>query len=79
MTHNRIAHLHPDYIFSIVRRPADWTPTRINDVPPEEEVLSQHYVASFEEALEDLVRCNGLSLKHGLKTWAVVHSPGGNL
>ena len=34
------------------------------------------YVASDEEAHDDLVRCNQLAMTHNLNKWAVIQSPG---
>jgi hypothetical protein len=41
------------------------------------QVLSTAPVASLDEALDDLLRCNRLSLAHRLDTWAVIHAPAG--
>jgi hypothetical protein len=41
------------------------------------QVISISQVASFEEAHDDLLRCNTLSLTRGLDRWAVIHTPDG--
>jgi len=79
MIKNRIANLQPDYIFAIIDKPEGWEPKRIDEIPPEGKIVVKEYVASYEEALDDLVRCNKLSLARGLDTWAMVLSPGGGL
>ena len=71
---NRITENQPDYVLSIVRKPTDWRPRNYFDVPPSGKVLSQHLVASYPEAHDDLVRCNRLSLHQSLDTWAVIHA-----
>ena len=76
---NRIANAKPDYLFKIVRRPEGWQGETLEDVPPDGEVLSVDYVASFAEARDDLLRCNGLSLEKNLDQWALVQSAGGEL
>jgi hypothetical protein len=76
---NRIAHLQPDYIFLTIRRPQGWVPEGFGDRPPKAEVLSSEHVASFEEARDDLLRINRLSVRHNLDTWAVVISPDAGL
>lgn len=79
MIKNRIAHLQPDYIFAIVIKPAGWEPTRFDEVPPGGKIASKDLVASYEEANDDLVRCNKASLDCALDTWAVILSPEGGL
>jgi hypothetical protein len=76
---NRIIHFQPDYILAIVRRPSGWHPPRIDAVPPGQEIVSKDYVASYEEAYDDLVRSNHLSLERGLDTWAMIQSPEASL
>lgn len=78
-TQNRIFRNQPDYLFSIVRRPPGWVPASIDDAPAGAEVLSTELVASFDEAHDDLVRCNKLALRQDLDKWAVIQSAGGNL
>lgn len=74
---NRVRQLPPDFVFAIVRRPPGWVPTSPEDSPPVSQVLSTAPVASLDEALDDLLRCNRLSLAHRLDTWAVIHVPAG--
>ena len=76
---NRISGTQADYLFMIVRRPPGWQPESPIDIPPRGEVLSVDYVASFEEARDDLIRCNQLALMKNLDKWAVVQSGGGEL
>ena len=78
-TKHRIALLQADYLFMIVRRPTGWEPSKPDDTPPEGAVLSVDYVASYDEAREDMLRCNQLAMRQGLDKWAVVQSPGGDL
>lgn len=68
-----------DYLFIIVRPSRDWQPTALDDVPDDGEILSVDYVASFDEAREDLIRCNHLALRHQINKWAIVQSTGGEL
>ena len=74
MSKNRITQGQPDYIFLIVKRPKGWRPRNYFDVPSNAEVVSKTYVASYEEAHDDLKRCNRLSLHNSLDTWAVVQA-----
>jgi hypothetical protein len=76
---NRLSGTQADYIFAIVRRPAGWKPKSLRDVPPKSEIFSQEPVASFEEACEDLIRCNQLAMRHRLKKWAVILHPGSDI
>ena len=76
---NRLRHTQPDYLLVIVRKPDDWVPSSLNDEPPAGAVRAVFQVASYEEAHDDLLRCNRLATRRGLKEWAVVHSPGTNL
>ena len=76
---NRITTARTDYLFKIVRRPQGWQPGTVDDIPPGGEVLSVDYVASFDEARDDMLRCNGLSLEKNLDKWAVVQSAAGEL
>ena len=75
MNKNRISQLQSDYIFTVVRKPRGWLPADIASVPPTGEVLTRDYVASYEEAVDDLKRCNNYSMEQGLNTWAVIESP----
>ena len=74
MIRNRLTQLQPDYLLTIVARPRDWRPTHLADAPIGAEQLSTTPVASFEEAHDDLVRCNRLAIKHQLNQWAVIKS-----
>ena len=73
MFHNRLK-VQPDFIFSIVRVPRSWKPEAVYDVPPRGKIVSQTPVASFDEAQDDLLRCNQLAMKNGLREWAVIQS-----
>ncbi len=74
MIENRLKTSRPDFVFTIVRRPESWRPRNYFDKPPYGRVVSKSLVASYEEAHDDLVRCNRLSLHHSLDTWAVIQS-----
>lgn len=76
---NRIAGLQADFLFMIVKRPRGWRPQSPLETPPVVEPLSVDYVASFDEAREEMIRCNTLAIKHNLAKWAVVESVGGNI
>ena len=76
---NRIATMQPDYLLKIVRRPKGWQPRQLHDIPPASEVLSVDHVASYQEARDDLLRCNRLSLEERLDRWAILESSGGDL
>jgi len=76
---NRLAKARTDCLLLIVRKPDHWKPTGDDDEPPVSHVLSVTQVASYEEAREDLIRCNQLSLRHNLNEWAVVHTPSRDL
>jgi hypothetical protein len=73
-TINRITQGQPDYIFVVVKKPTNWRPRNYFDVPPNGIVVSKSPVASYPEAHDDLVRCNRLSLRNSLDTWAVIQS-----
>ena len=73
MSERRINY-QPDYIFSIVRVPSNWKPRAVYDVPPTAELIAQDPVASFEEAHDDLIRCNSLALVGGWPEWAVIQT-----
>ncbi len=66
----------PDFIFSIVRAPKNWRPEHIFDVPPSGKVLSRMPVASFDEAHEDLIRCNRIAIRQELREWAMIETAG---
>jgi hypothetical protein len=70
---NRIS-FQPDYLFSMVVLPDDWNPRSVYDVPPRGILVSRVPVASFEEALHDLIRSNKISLQRGLREWAVIQT-----
>ena len=74
MTRNRLTEGQPDYVFLIIRKPDGWRPRNYFDTPPRGEVVSKAYVASYEEAHDDLKRCNRLSLYNSLDTWAVIQA-----
>ena len=76
---NRLSGPHADYIFAIVRSRAGWKPKSLRDVPPKSEILSQQPVASFEEASDDLVRCNQLAIRKKLNMWAIILHPGSDI
>ena len=73
-TSPRFCIVHPDYLLSIVKRPSNWLPTRLDSVPSNPEVLKSYRVASFAEALDDVLRCNRHAVDHSLDTWAIVQS-----
>ncbi len=73
MFYNRL-NVQPDFIFSLVRVPQSWKPESVYDVPPSGKIISQMHVASFDEALDDLLRCNELAMKKGLRDWAVIQT-----
>ena len=76
---NRLSHPHADYLFTIVRRPNDWRPAALDAVPPDLQILSQVPVASFQEACDDLIRCNKLALSRQLDKWAIIVHPGSDI
>ena len=73
MFNNRL-NVQSDFIFSIVRVPKSWKPEAVYDVPASGKIISQMPVASFDEALDDLMRCNELAMKKGLREWAVIQT-----
>ena len=73
---NRLASAKPDFLLTIVRKPENWRPKNHFEEPLFGRVVSQNLVASYEEAYDDLVRCNRLSLLKSLDTWAVIQSVG---
>ena len=79
MLKNRIVHSQADYIFLIIRKPNGWQPSRVDQVPPGGEVLAEHYVASYAEAQDDLLRCNKLAMDRDLDQWGVILAPSGGL
>jgi len=74
MTQSRLNRSGPDFIFAVLRKPANWRPRNYFDKPAEGEIVSKSLVASYEEAHDDLVRYNRLSLHQSLDTWAVILS-----
>ena len=79
MVTNRVFLNQPDYVFTVVRPPIGWIPQSLEDIPNCGEVLSVYYVASYDEAHDDLVRSNRLAKANGLNKWAVIHSTDGQL
>ena len=74
MSENRLTSTKPDFVFTIIRKPEGWRPRNYFDKPPYGRVLSKSLVANYEEAHDDLVRCNRLALHQSLDTWAVIQS-----
>ena len=74
MSENRLRASQPDFVLTIIRQPENWRPRNYFDEPPHGRVVSQSLVASYEEAHDDLVRCNRLALHQSLDTWAVIQS-----
>ncbi len=64
----------PDFLFMVLKVPHDWRPNEICDIPPEFEVISSDPVASFDEACDDLVRCNVIAKEYDLAQWAVIQT-----
>lgn len=79
MIKNRIVQSQADYLFLILRKPEGWEPTRLDQVPPSGEILSEHYVASYAEAYDDMIRCNRIALERNLDKWSVIQHSGGSL
>ncbi len=74
MPENRTTSSQPDFVFTIIRKPENWRPRNYFDKPPHGLVLSKSLVASYEEAHDDLVRCNQLALHRSLDSWAVIQT-----
>ncbi len=74
MMFNRQSNYQPDFILSIIRMPKDWRPENVFDVPPHGKVVSRTPVASFDEAHDDLIRCNQIAIRHGLREWAKIEA-----
>ena len=74
MSEDKLTSIKPDFVFTIIRKPEGWRPRNYFDKPPYGRVLSKSLVASYEEAHDDLVRCNRLALHRFLDTWAVIQS-----
>ncbi len=70
----RICVLQPDYLLSIVEKPNNWTPESLLATPPVLKTLRSFPVASYSEALDDVLRCNRYSLELNLRYWAIVQS-----
>lgn len=66
----------PDFIFSIVIAPKDWRPENVFDIPPTGKVVSRVPVASFDEAHDDLIRCNKIAIRRQLREWAMIETAG---
>ena len=79
MSEKRIFLPQPDYLLTLVRRPANWLPQSLQDVPPHGELLSSTPVASYAEAHDDLVRCNRLALRSKQLVWATIEAPSAEL
>jgi hypothetical protein len=73
---NRNSSYQSDFIFSIVRAPTGWKRENVFDVPPSGKVVSRMPVASFDEAYDDLIRCNQLAIQNGLREWAMIETAG---
>ena len=73
---NKDPNEQPDVIFSIVRMPRRWIPEHVFDAPPDGKILSRMPVASFDEAHDDLLRCNKIAIQFGLRQWAMIQTAG---
>ena len=73
MAANRINH-QPDILFMMIIVPEGWIPKSVYDAPPRGQLISETRVASFAEAFSDLVRSNTISIKKGLREWAVIQT-----
>lgn len=69
---NRMAEFSADHTLLIIKRPEDWEPAHVEDIPSSGEILARFKVASLAEARDDMRRCNQLALSQGLDSWAVV-------
>ena len=78
MNSNRFTSSGPDFVFTVVRKPENFRPRNYFDKPLHGVVVSKSLVASYEEAHDDLVRYNRLSLYEKLDTWAVIQSTNAN-
>ena len=72
---NRVFRNQPDYLFVLVRRPPDWQPSGLQDEPPPSPAVRVNAVASYAEAVDDVVRTNELALKTGSPLWAKIEAP----
>ncbi len=66
----------PDFIFSIVRVRKNWRPENVSDIPPAGKVASRTPVASFDEAHDNLIRCNQVAIRHGLRPQVKIETAG---
>lgn len=73
---NRRSNYQPDFIFSIVRVPNNWRPENVFDVPPSGKIVYEMPVASFDEAHDDLIRCNQIAIRNGMREWAIIETAG---
>ena len=73
---NRISNHQSDLIFLVVRVPRNWQPRNVFDIPMRGEIVSSMPVGSFEEAKEDLIRCNRFAIESVLRQWAVIQCAG---
>ncbi len=73
---NRFPLNRPDYILTLVEKPMGWKPRNYFEKPRQAVILSRQPVASYEEAHDDLVRCNRLALRHSLGQWALIETAG---
>ena len=74
MSRNRLIYSQPDFVLTIIHKPKGWRPRNYFDKPRHGRVVSKSLVASYEEAHDDMLRCNRLSLNHSLDTWAVIQT-----
>ena len=70
----RFCILQPDYLLYIVLKPRDWRPNSLTAIPPFPIILRSYRIASFDEAIDDVLKCNRHSMEHSLDTWAIVQS-----
>ena len=63
-----------DYILTILKIRSEWQPENVYDIPRAGQIVSQTRVASFEEAHEDLIRCNRIALDFKLDEWAIIQT-----
>jgi hypothetical protein len=68
----------PKYQVSLIKRPTDWVPASLDDVPPEPGVLLGP-IAEFEDlftAVRQACEHNATAQKQAVEGWAVVVEPG---
>jgi hypothetical protein len=75
-SNNRFPLNRPDHILTLVEKPMGWKPRNYFEKPRQAVILSRQPVASYEEAHDDLVRCNRLALRHSLSQWAIIETAG---